>query len=214
MPASRAPRAAPTSGERPYHLGDLRRTLLEEGWAATIESGGKDISLREIARRAGVSPTASFHHFRNKEALLVAVAVEGFARLTATLRKRVESIDDPTERLRIVLRTYIEFAIEHPAVFFRMFGPLLSTPNKYPDLRTAALASFEVLRSAVALHVGGDPDDPNCTTDAWAAWAAMHGAASLIIAGPGSSPDKRLSRATLIDRTVAMVLDGLHHSHR
>ena len=140
MPASRAPRAAPTSGERPYHLGDLRRTLLEEGWAATIESGGKDISLREIARRAGVSPTASFHHFRNKEALLVAVAIEGFARLTATLRKRVESIDDPAARLRIVLRTYIEFAIEHPAVFFRMFGPLLSTPNKYPDLRTAALA--------------------------------------------------------------------------
>src|SRR6202035_4408404 len=140
MPASRARRAAPTSGERPYHLGDLRRTLLEEGWAATIESGGKDISLREIARRAGVSATASFHHFRNKEALLAAVAVEGFARLTATLRKRVESIDDPTERLRIVLRTYIEFAIEHPAVFFRMFGPLLSTPNKYPDLRTAALA--------------------------------------------------------------------------
>jgi hypothetical protein len=110
------------------------------------------------------------------------------------------------------LRTYIEFAIEHPAVFFRMFGPLLSTPNKYPDLRTAALASFEVLRSAVALHVGGDPDDPNCTTDAWAAWAAMHGAASLIVAGPGSSPDKHLSRATLIDRTVAMVLDGLHRS--
>ena len=207
MPASRAPGATPTTGERPYHLGDLRQTLLEEGWAATIE--GKDISLREIARRAGVSPTASFHHFRNKEALLVAVAVEGFARLTATLRKRVESIDDPTERLRIVLRTYIEFAIEHPAVFFRMFGHLLSTPNKYPDLRTAALASFEVLRSAVALHVGGDPDDPNCTTDAWAAWAAMHGAASLIVAGPGSSPDKRLSRATLIDRTVAMVLDGL-----
>ena len=141
MPASRAPRATPTTGERPYHLGDLRRTLLEEGWAATIESGGKDISLREIARRAGVSPTASFHHFRNKEALLVAVAIEGFARLTATLRKRVESIDDPAARLRIVLRTYIEFAIEHPAVFFRMFGLLLSTPNKYPDLRTAALAS-------------------------------------------------------------------------
>jgi AcrR family transcriptional regulator len=79
------------------------------GWAAIIEAGGKDISLREIARRAGVSSTASFHHFRNKEALLVAVAVEGFERLTATLRKRVESIDDPTERLRIVLRTYIEF---------------------------------------------------------------------------------------------------------
>ena len=109
MPASRAPRATPTTGERPYHLGDLRRTLLEEGWAATIESGGKDISLREIARRAGVSPTASFHHFRNKEALLVAVAVEGFARLTATLRKRVESIDDPAARLRIVLRTYTGF---------------------------------------------------------------------------------------------------------
>ena len=142
-PASRAPRAAPTTGERPYHLGNLRRTLLEEGWAATIESGAKDVSLREIARRAGVSPTASFHHFRNKEALLVAVAVEGFARLTATLRKRLESVDDPTERLRIVLRTYIEFAIEHPAVFFRMFGPLLSTPNKYPDLRTTALTSFE-----------------------------------------------------------------------
>jgi AcrR family transcriptional regulator len=209
MPASGPPRATPTSDERRYHVGNLRRTLLEEGWAATVESGGKDISLREIARRAGVSPTASFHHFRNKEALLVAVAVEGFERLTATLHKRVVSLDDPTERLRIVLRTYIEFAIEHPAVFFRMFGPLLSTPNIYPDLRTAALASFEVLRAAVALHVGGDPNDPNCTTDAWAAWAAMHGAASLIVAGPGSSPDKRLAPTALIDRTVAMVLDGL-----
>src|ERR1700738_3938129 len=71
MPASRAPRATPITGERPYHLGDLRRTLLEEGWAATIESGGKDIGLREIARRAGVSPTASFHHFRNKKRSLL-----------------------------------------------------------------------------------------------------------------------------------------------
>src|ERR1700730_15760000 len=212
MPASHAPHATPTTGERPYHLGDLRRMLLEEGWAATIESGGKDISLREIARRAGVSPTAPFHHFRNKEALLVAVADGGCERLPATPRKRVASIDDPTKRLRIVLRTYMGFAIEHPAVFFRMFGPLLSTPNKYPDLRTAALASFEVLRSAVALHVGGDPCDPNRTADAWAAWAAMHGAASLVVAGPGSNPDERLSRATLIDRTVAMVLNGLHHS--
>src|SRR3984893_8435535 len=163
MPASRAPRATPTTGDRPSHLGDLRRTLLEEGWAATIESGGKDISLREIAQRAGVSPTASFHHFRNKEALLAAATVEGFARLTATLRKRVESIDDPTERLVIVWRTYMEFGIEHPAVFFRMFGLLLSTPNKYPGLRTAALASFEVLRSAVAFHVGGAVVATNCS---------------------------------------------------
>ena len=211
--ALRRTRAAPAS-ERPYHHGDLRRTLLEEGWAAVIESGGKDISLREVARRAGVSPAASFHHFRNKEALLVAVAVEGFERLTATCRERVESIDDPTERLRIVLRTYIEFAIEQPAVFFLMFGRLISAPNKYPDLRAAALASFAVLRSAVALQVGGDPSDPDRTTDAWAAWAAMHGAASLLAAGPGSSPDERLSRTTLIDRTVALVLDGLHRSQR
>src|SRR5258706_6842648 len=100
MPASRAPRATSTTGERPYHLGDLRRTLLEEGWAATIESGGKDISLREIARRAGVSATASFHHFRNKEALLAAVAVAGLSPLSANLRESVEAPDTTTERLR------------------------------------------------------------------------------------------------------------------
>ncbi|WP_175148311.1 TetR/AcrR family transcriptional regulator [Paraburkholderia ultramafica] len=199
------------ANERKYHHGDLRRTLLEYGWEAVVEAGGKDISLRDVSRRAGVSPGASFHHFRNKDALLAAVAVEGFSRLTSTRQKRTRSVSDPLERLRIVLHAYVEFALKHPAIFFLMFRYLSAGQNDDQEVLTAALASFHVLRSSIAEATGGTRSDAVLTVDAWAAWAAMHGAASLLAAGRGAPVDPKIPATRLIEGTVQMVLEGLSH---
>lgn len=207
MPST--PKSTSIAGERSYHHGDLRRTLLEHGWEAIVEAGGKDISLREVARRAGVSPGASFHHFRNKEALLAAVAVEGFSRLTLTRQKRTRAIGDPEERLRIVLHAYVEFAVKNPAVFFLMFRFVTTPSTEAPDVMAAALASFHALRAAIADITGISETHATATVDAWAAWAAMHGAASLLAGGPETRTDHSIPAKRLIDRTVQMVLDGL-----
>jgi AcrR family transcriptional regulator len=206
--------AATTVSERSYHHGDLRRTLLEYGWDAVVEAGGRDISLREVARRAGVSPGATFHHFRNKDALLAAVSVEGFARLTLIRQKRTRSVSNPIQKLRIVLHAYVEFAIKNPAIFFLMFRYLTTTPDDSGEVQTAALASFDVVRSAIAEATGKEQTDLTLSVDAWAAWAAMHGTASLLAtAGPRARVDPKISTDRLIERAVTMVLDGLACAH-
>ncbi|MFM0504482.1 TetR/AcrR family transcriptional regulator [Paraburkholderia caffeinilytica] len=207
---SSASNKATAVSERSYHHGDLRRTLLEHGWDTVVEGGGKDISLREVARRAGVSPGAAFHHFRNKDALLAAVSVEGFARLTQIRQKRTRSVSDPREKLRIVLHAYVEFAIQYPAIFFLMFRYITTAPDDSGEVRMAALASFDVVRSAISDATGDERAESTLTVDAWAAWAAMHGAASLLAtAGPRARVDPEISTGRLLERTVNMVLDGL-----
>src|SRR5262249_9544845 len=115
-PRRLAPRRAPA--ERPYHHGDLRRVLVDAAFELVGEGGAEGLSVREAARRAGVSPGAPFRHFASREALLAAVAEEAQRRFRAEVdRALAEAPADPLQRFRSLGLAYLRWAKRNPAHF-------------------------------------------------------------------------------------------------
>ena len=155
--------------EKPYHHGDLRRVLLDAAVAAIAERGAAALSLRDLARRAGVSHAAPTHHFRDKAGLLTAVAAEGFALLGNAL---AEADDFAATGV-----AYVRFATTHPGHFAVMFRPVLYHRDD-PAVVTARDRATEMLRRGAREAFGDDDRVP-----ALAAWSLVHGMATLIIDG-------------------------------
>jgi AcrR family transcriptional regulator len=184
--------------DRPYHHGDLRRELLRQAAAMIEEVGPTHVSLRELARRAGVSHAAPAHHFRDKAGLLTAIATEGFLLLADRLTDAMERTGDFLE----VGVAYVDFAVAHRAHFEVMFRPDLYDADA-DDVRAARAQSSAALYGGVRA-VPRSADGPDTTTAGLAAWSIVHGFASLWIAGalpPVLGPD-----AALAARRVAGVL--------
>jgi AcrR family transcriptional regulator len=172
---------APRPRKRAYHHGDLRRALLDHALALAAERGPDALTVREAARRAGVTEAAPYRHFRSKEALVAALAVEGFGVLLE--RTRVALARAPQRslaRLTALGVAYLRFAAEHPAHFRVMFGRDLARSHGFRGVGDLAQACFkelmgEVSRAQRAGDVAGrDPRPP-----ALALWSALHGLASL-----------------------------------
>ncbi len=161
-----------------YHHGQLRPELIAQAKALVAEAGPEAVSLREAARRSGVSATATYRHFRDKDALLAAVAAEGFREFTATL---VASIADGRP-FAMMGRTYVEFALAHPGLFRLMFSPLIRERDQHPELAEAAQCAFAALRAAASRGRGRGSCVGDETT-AVAAWSLAHGLAHLLLDG-------------------------------
>src|SRR4051812_19393848 len=104
---------------RPYHHGDLRRVLVEAALRLAAEGSPDDISVREAARRAGVSPGAPFRHFASRDALMTAVAEEAQRRFHAEIAAALAEVpsDDPLQQFRQLGRAYLRWALHNPAHF-------------------------------------------------------------------------------------------------
>jgi AcrR family transcriptional regulator len=158
----------------PYHHGDLRRALIETGLRLLEKQGPAQVSLREVARAAGVSHSAPYRHFVSREALLAALATDGFEALGEAMARAADG-KEGLERLQALGMAYITFAEARPAVYLLMFSPEL-VKDPYPALRTLAEQSFDTLRQTIA----------TVTTEemrgvaAIGAWALVHGLAHLI----------------------------------
>jgi AcrR family transcriptional regulator len=170
--------------QKSYHHGDLRRALLDAALEA-IEADGLDgLSLRGIARRAGVSHAAPYHHFRDREALVAAVAEEGFGVLRTAMLDRMAQAEGPRRRLQQAGVGYVLFALDHPAHFQVMFGPELADRSQHASLEEAADAAFAVVQDAIAecraagLLIARDP-----RLLALTAWSVVHGLAMLKLGG-------------------------------
>ncbi|HEY4124365.1 MAG TPA: TetR/AcrR family transcriptional regulator [Rhizomicrobium sp.] len=154
---------------RRYHHGNLRSALLESA-RGILEEGASDLSLRAVARRAGVSHAAPYRHFPNHEALLVELAKEGFVELrdeivSAATQKAVES-----DRIANIGAAYMRFAAKRPALARLMFGPQLPNRDSFPELTAAA--------DAIGNEIGNALHDAALGL---AVWAAVHGLAMLIL---------------------------------
>ncbi len=154
---------------RRYHHGNLRSALLESA-RGILEEGASDLSLRAVARRAGVSHAAPYRHFPNHEALLVELAKEGFVELreeivSAAAQKAVES-----DRIANIGAAYMRFAAKRPALARLMFGPQLPNRDNFPELTAAA--------DAIGNEIGNALHDAALGL---AVWAAVHGLAMLIL---------------------------------
>lgn len=151
-----------------YHHGDLRHVLLFAATQQLEQQGPAKLSLRAIAREAGVSPAAPYAHFPDKESLLAAIAGGGFSLLRDVCVRAAEtSGGDP----RALGRAYVGFALGHPHLFRLMFGGTIESFASHPVLDGASQAAFGFLRA----NLGGD------TEAASAAWAFVHGVAMLLI---------------------------------
>lgn len=148
-----------------YHHGDLRNALLATAVEELAEHGAASVSLRAIARRAGVSHAAPTHHFRDKAGLLTAVATQGYEMLGDRLAETAQRNPGLAE----VGATYVRFAVEQPAHFGVMFSPELIDADD-PGLIAARDRARTLLRAGT--------DDP---VRALAAWSVVHGLASLLL---------------------------------
>jgi AcrR family transcriptional regulator len=197
-----------TSRTNTYHHGDLRAALLAEAAVMIAESGAASLTMRAIGRRLGVSRSAPYRHFQDKRALLVAVASSGFERLN----QRLESVDGGgpgagVERLRRLGEAYVRFALENPAHYRLMYGKEALTRDDLPELREPANALFDRLVGLFQAHQeSGDLEKQDPRAQAYVAWGAVHGLASLIIEGQIKAP---VDVDVLIRQTAGTMLDGM-----
>jgi AcrR family transcriptional regulator len=162
---------------RPYHHGDLRRALLEAAVRAIGETGPAALSLRDLARRAGVSHAAPAYHFGDKAGLLSAVAADGFRLLAATLREAYQATGSFLE----VGVAYVRFAVAHRAHFEVMFRPELYRPDD-PEVAAAREAARSLLYQPVA-ELTDDHAAASRLRAGVAAWSLVHGLATLWLDG-------------------------------
>src|ERR1700683_168338 len=168
----------------PYHHGDLRRALIDTALELVTEEQDWAFSLREVARRAGVSHQAPYNHFPEKQDLLAAVAVVGFERLRDGMLRAMAGIDDPETLVAVIGRTYVRLGLENPALYRLMFGCALADagPGDRPTIARSAggraLAELEevIARGARSGVFAVSPDNSrDQVLAALSFWAAVHG---------------------------------------
>lgn len=199
----------------PYHHGDLRQALIEATLALVSEKDVDSVSLREVARRVGVSHAAPYRHFADKDSLLVAVAQEGFQMLHHALDGVSDRVPiDPLKQLKEIGVTYVDFALKHSTHYRLMFSAYGATSaQRNPELEQAATQAFMVLVDSIK---SGQQqrlirqDDPQQL--ALAAWALTHGLAMLLLDGQIPMENSR-SVALLSSFITQILVEGLATSH-
>jgi AcrR family transcriptional regulator len=172
---------------KPYHHGDLAPALLAAAEQLIEDRGVEGFTLREAARRAGVSHAAPAHHFGDANGLLTELAAVGFDRLTAAQREAITGVTDPTQRVVEMGLSYVGFALDHPAQFRLMFssGRIERTSDR---LRTAGRAAFQIFLETFAAARGVvveplTPHEAGRDPVVLRQWAQVHGLATLAIEG-------------------------------
>jgi AcrR family transcriptional regulator len=192
---------------RPYHHGTLKQTLVDAAIALIAEVGTHGFTLREVARRAGVSHNAPYRHYRDRDELLAVVAMQGFERLTAAMRRSAGRGTGTLERLRLCGRGYVDFALRWPQHFLVMFD-LPSSRDKYPEYAAAGQEAFDTLLTfIVACQEANDlpPEDPALL--ALTAWSLVHGVAKLAISQ--HLPFGRAAARDFADKAATILLSGM-----
>ncbi|OFZ30710.1 MAG: hypothetical protein A2622_13660 [Bdellovibrionales bacterium RIFCSPHIGHO2_01_FULL_40_29] len=167
--------------KKEYHHGDLKRTLMLAASELLEELGYEKFTLRKCAARAGVSPSAPAHHFKDANGLLNSLAVEGFQSLSSKLRVTfLNSPKDTANPCSAVAVEYLRFAKNNPALYKVMFGSRLNADN--PELKSASEACFENLYLSVSeMFPGKNKEDLNAIS--LRMWSSVHGLSMLVVEG-------------------------------
>jgi AcrR family transcriptional regulator len=166
-----------------YHHGDLRAALIRAALELVEEAGPDGFTLREAARKVGVTHTAPYRHFADKDALLVAAAEEGFEGMRARMLERTAGVERGSDRLQQIGIAYVEYAVAHPS-HFRVMHSTKADESADPDFNACKGRTFGLLLQAIAAcqAEGSLPPGPPGRF-ALTAWAAVHGLAELLISG-------------------------------
>ena len=196
------------TAKKSYHHGDLRRVLLETATQLINEEGVESVSMRKLAEHAGVSRTAAYHHFANKQELLCAIAMDGFLR-------QMEAVDIAggaesfREQLRQFIRSYVEFSAENPEYYELMLGGnIWRTRQATEELRHVGDVAFRNLRKQVAIwqehgFIDAEADNLRLTQ---VIWCSAHGISRFIIDGVYVH---QTTLDAICDATVDALVNGL-----
>lgn len=202
-----------------YHHGDLRQALLDAALWLAEEQGVEAVTLREVARRAGVSHAAPYHHFADKATLLDALTVQSYGALTIVARAAADSAPgDALAQLGAIGVAYVRFALDHPAAFHFLYRPgmvgrdaVLKGWAGDAEKSAAAQGGYEVLRDVITggqrdgVLVAGDPEALVLTV-----WATAHGLAVLLGDGVyGEHPHGGTEADTLTALVFTTLIAGL-----
>ncbi|NIB43700.1 TetR/AcrR family transcriptional regulator [Pseudomaricurvus alkylphenolicus] len=176
------------SNKKTYHHGDLRKTLLDEAAKMICEEGEDALSMRKLAARAGVSRTAPYHHFADKQTLLCAIAEEGFRLFSEMMRRSSIPEEGPVscEGLQHYVNNYVGFAVEHHQYYDLMFGGRLWRDQGLTDsLKRVAHGSFRgyVERIRSLQEKGLVAREMDALRFSQVSWSTMHGISRLMIDG-------------------------------
>jgi AcrR family transcriptional regulator len=191
-----------------YHHGDLKRALTQAALGLVQEKGPKGFTLREVARRAGVSTAAPYRHFADKSQLLAAVATLGFVQLHETLSATAAQAADLTQQVLDMGGAYVRWAVTHPDYYQVMFGSELDKSDN-PDLLTAGARAFDDLLDTIvrcqhsSLLPVGDPQEV-----AGPIWSLLHGVATLTIGSDFRHVGIREDPQALVERALRALLFG------
>lgn len=198
-----------------WHHGNLREEMLQRGLTLLELRGAADLSLREVARLAGVSQTAPTHHFGDKDGLLAALATEGFHALMSDRLGALKDGMTKERRLRVIMRVYVEFALKRPELFHLMFGPRIADKCKHPALMEASSGSFQFLSNTIAEFMADHSDGKRPPRfSAIAVWSGMHGLATLLAdrdSGLCQVPDNMID--DVCTGVINLLLGGLKSPH-
>lgn len=199
-----------------YHHGDCKRAVVDAALALVTEEQNWDFSLREVARRAGISHNAPYNHFADKRDLLAAVAAAGFEALRARMSAAAEAAGSPDEALLAIGRAYVRFGTENPAHYRLMFGPAPCNGEWPATAAEAAKGTKAVLdsviwRGAEAGVFTPSPDDqPALEAAALASWSLVHGLTMLLIDKRGSlTAGSALCSEDVAGTVKRLLVDGL-----
>ena len=198
--------------KREYHHGDLRNALIDAALSTLETRGWHELSLRDVARQAGVSHTAPYRHFASKEALLAALAGVGYTELADTMEAAVRaSPGDPAAQLRGTGRAYVSLALRRPALFRLMFsGAICSIPpggtfSEVAGRSFALLVRLITEGQAAGVLREGPPEQAALT-----AWSTVHGLGLLLLERQldvlGETP---IDPMLLVDATTERLNAGL-----
>ncbi len=200
----------PRSAAR-YHHGDLRRELMRHAHQLLNEKGADELSLRDLARAAGVSQSAPFRHFENKGALLRELAEDGFAELEEKMKAAAAASPDATSGLQALGSAYLEIAATRPHFFRMMFSADLGPSRVHEGIYRACDRVYGRLRALLVegqeqgAFRAGDPDEQSLLV-----WSLMHGYSMLCI--DGRLDDLHLSDdglKQLLHKMLSVVFAGL-----
>lgn len=162
----------------PHKAESLRRAVLDAALAISAETGPDAISMREVAREAGVSHQAPYHHFGDRAGIFAAISEEGFTQLAD------EMSESRKHGATAMCETYVHFALQHKGHFRVMFRNDLCNVGNYPSALLQADRAFGVLLDEVKATLGEDASDEDTRTQTTYMWSVAHGLATLLLDGP------------------------------